>query len=367
MAAYDLTIQDTEFINSSDYPSATAIDDSHFAIAYETGSNGFIATYSVDEDGIITLIDTLQHQTGGEARDNSLGIMDGTLVLAYSADTGSTGTVKTFSYDGSFDNITEEDSHDFETTYAQDNSLAVINDTSFAVAFYGTGTFDMVLVTFSVDGSLTITEEALTKHDSSFGSDNSLKLIDTNVLVLAYKGAGNDGFTKTFTVNGSLAITQEDSLEFDTANGEFPSVAIINTTHYAIMYMGVSDDGFISTFSINGTYDITELDTLEHDTVLGEKNALTYLDDTHSLGVHNGNGNNGYLTTFAYDGSYNITETNQLQFDGNEPYEMQMSQLLTGTSLLVYRNASSQVTIKTVKSEGVEPIIGGNSNFLMFM
>lgn len=271
---------------------------------------GFLHTRNTGFTTITGLGTLEQDTTNGQY--NSLAKIDDThFILAYNGN-GNDGFIKTFSVDGSY-NITEIDVLEHDTGQGNFNSLVQIDSTHYALAYTSVGNNGFIKV-FTIDGSYNITQtSSLEFRPSTFTSYNSLVIIDSTHLALAYGGDGSDGFITTFELDGSYNITELNTLEHDTINGLYNSLALINPTHLILAYAGDGNDGFIKTFSIDGSYDITEIDSLEHDTVTAIDNSLIKIDDTHFMLAYGGSGSDGFIKTFSIDGSYNITQIDSLE------------------------------------------------------
>ena len=238
----------------SDDNSLVKIDATHLALAYSaTSYYGTIKTFSIDESYNVTEVDALSHYSGTVVR-SSLVLIDSThLGLAYSESVGDDGWIKTFSFDGNYDNITEIASLEHETTDSTWTSLVLMDSTHFMLAYAGSGT-DGYIKTFSFDGNYqNITEIDSLEHDAGNGEFNSLVNINSTHSILAYQGTDDDGFLKTFSVDGAFDnITQVDSEEFDAASAIWCSVCALDSFHYVVAYWNATDDdGLIKTFSID--------------------------------------------------------------------------------------------------------------------
>jgi len=197
--------------------------------------------------------------------------------------------------------VTQIDSLEHDTVNGSFNSLVMIDATHFILAYAGTD-YDGFIKTFSIDGSYdNITQIDSIEHDAAYAYYSSLVMIDATHFILAYTGAGTDGFIKTFSIDGSYDITEIDSLEHDTVNGSFNSLVMIDATHFILAYTGADNDGFIKTFSIDGSYNITEIDSIEHDTVNGGYNSLVMIDATHFILAYTGADNDGFIKTFSVE------------------------------------------------------------------
>lgn len=282
-----------------------------FVLAYRgdnLADDGYVKTFSVDGNYEITEIDSIEFDSTAGGGMSVVRIDDTHFIIAYNGD-GSDGYIKTFSVDANADNITNIDTLEHDTTQGTENSLVKIDATHYALAYAGSGS-DGYLATFSIDANAdNITEIASIEHDVANGTDNSLVLLDSTHLFLAYTGDASDGFVKTFSFDGSYgSLTQIDSLEHASADGLYSSCARIDATHVAVAFAGTSGDGFVRIFTIDGSYDITQTSSLEHDTADGTYNSLVLIDEDHLMLAYRGTGTDAYLKTFGFDGSYALTQ-----------------------------------------------------------
>lgn len=337
------------------YNSLVQIDSTHFMLAYNGDSGGHIKTFSIDGSFEITEIDDLEHDTT-QGIWNSLIMIDSThFMLAYKG-TSNYPYIKTFSIDGSYDNITELDSlSHYPTSYNGYHSIIMLDSTHFVCAWQGNGA-DGYVKAFTIDGSYNISNlSGNIEHDTSFAYHNSLVKIDSTHFMLAY---GYYGEVKTFSISGAT-ITQIDALEHDT-DARQNSLIMIDSTHFMLAYGDVVSDGHIKTFSIDGSYEITEIDDLEHDTDC-VWNSLTMIDSTHFMLAYGGADDDGYIKTFTIDGSFNITDDgNALEHDTVQGFYNSLIKIDATHFMLAYAGDGDDGYIKTILlSEGnIESIDG---------
>ena len=298
----------------------------------------------------VTALNAISHDTT-YANKNSLVMIDSThFMLAYEGN-GFDGYIKTFSIDGSY-NITEIDSLEYDTNNGRDPSLAKIDATHFILAYKGTDN-DGFIKTFSIDGSYdNITEIDSLEHDTVANSYNSLVAIDSTHFILAYTGDGSDGFIKTFSVDGSFDITEIDSLEHDTNYAIHNSLIKIDSTHFMLAY-SAGLNGYLKTFSIDGSHNITEIADLTHTTTRGTENSLAMIDSTHFILAYQGADYDGYIATFSIDGSYeNITEIDSLEHDTTDGAEHSLVAIDSTHFILAYKGTDSDGFVKTFTIDG---------------
>ena len=343
------------------------LDATHFAIAYRGASNvGEIKTFSIDGsfDNITEINNLTQDATRGIW--NSLALIDSThFILAYGG-VGDDGFIKTFSFDGAFDNVTQIDSLEHDTGNGTFNSLIKIDATHFILAYAGTG-FDGFITTFSIDGGYNITKINSLEHDIANSSYNSLVMIDSTHFFLSYAGTINQRATvKTFSIDGSHVITEIDSLEHDATNSSFQSSVVkIDATHFMVAYKGAAGDGFIKTFTIDGSHVITQTDSLEHDGDLGEWNSLVQIDSTNFiLAYQGGAGTDGIIKLFSIDGSFNITAGDSLTHDVAGAVFTSFISIDSTHFAIAYMGADVDGFMKTFTT--AEPVTDTGNMFQMF-
>jgi len=312
---------DTEY---GRYSSLVMIDATHFILAYR-GTNSYdayIKTFSIDDNyDNITEIDSLNHDSA-DGPYTSLVMIDATHFILVYRGLDSDGYIKTFSIDDNYDNITEIDSLEHDTTFAAWPSLVMIDATHFMLAYESdTGTYQQKLKTFSIDSNYdNITEIDSLAIVSTYASSHSLVRIDATHFILASSYSGEDGYIKTLSIDGGYNITVIDTLRHDILYGMYNSLVMIDATHFILAYESWVNDsthpGYISTFSIDGSYNITEIATLKHQDDDCKYNSMVMVDSTHFLVAHSDSGETGFLTMFTIDSNYqNITETYDLEYD----------------------------------------------------
>ena len=327
--------------------SLVQVDSDTYALAYGgTGSDGFISTFDIDSDGIITPIRIENHAAFEsasvnfefdliQAHHNSLVQVDSdTYAVAYAGkDSDGFITTLTISSDGSTISKVETIEHDLVN--GQDNSLVHVNDDTYALAYEGELS-DGYISTFTIDSDGDITPiriqnhaafasaSANTEHDALWGNQNSLVQVDSDTIALAYGNYDvtiSAGLISTFTIDSDGDITPiriqnhaafesaSANLQHDTTLGEYSSFIQMESDLYVLAYTGTGSDGFISTFKIDSDGVITAVKThaagnnVEHTLDNVQHNALVKVDlDTIALAYNQmgtgGTGNEGFISTF---------------------------------------------------------------------
>jgi len=267
-----------------------------------------IKLFSIPQDGsTITEIVELNHDPYSSVKYHSLVQVDhDTYALAYygnytdygGSGNGTGGWIKTFTISGG--TITQVKSLRHYSSTADYNSFVKVDANTFALA-YSDVSNDGIITTFTIpaDGS-SITQAGTLEHDTDRGFHNSLAQVDDDTYALAYSGPSDNGFIKTFTISADgSSITQVASSEHDTEKMIYGSLIKINPNTMLLAYSGKDNDGFIKTFTIpaDGS-SITQVISLEHDQTQGQDNSLVQIDaDTYGL-AFKGTNNLGYFRTF---------------------------------------------------------------------
>ena len=287
------------------YNSMIKVNGNIFALSY-TGSsnNSYLKTFNISNDGNdIEALGQNIHETTGHWH-SLVKADDNTLVLAF-AGPGSDGYIKTFTISSDGTDITQVSTLEHNTGTGTSNSLVKMDEDSYVLAYAGHGG-DGYIQTFTIpdDGS-SITKVATREHNNIYGSWNSLVQVDYNTYALAYRGyESNDEYEllQTFTIplDGS-SITEVSSYKFSSSQntGYYSSLIKLNSFEYALAYEGVGADGYLKILHISGDGEtIGERWSHVYDTDNADWNDLIIVDKNTIALTYAGNGNDGYIKTF---------------------------------------------------------------------
>ena len=313
---------DTEFASDNHL---VKVDSDTYALAYRgPGNDGVISTFTIDSDGNITAVKTqsegnnLEHDTDNGAQNSIVQVDSDTYALAYTV-ADNDGFISTFTIDsdGVITPIRIQDHTNHASASAnllhdnsrgKWNSLVQVDSDTYALAYEGQDR-DGFISTFTIssDGTSIVRENTL-EHDTNAASFNSLVQVDSDTYALAYTSWDEDGFISTFTIDSDGVITavktqsENNNLEYDEERGIYNSLVQVDSDTYALAYTRNDADGYITTFTISSDgSSITEVPgaILEHDTVLGNYNSLVQVDcDTYAL-AYAGDGADGFISTFT--------------------------------------------------------------------
>jgi len=234
--------------STSNYATVDAIDETHFIIAYRqsTGTaSGYTKTFSCDADGDnIAEIASLKFADGESPEFCATAVIDSTHHAIAYKDSSNNYQLKTFSFDGSYENIALEDTHQFSTTNGFPPNLIKIDATHLATLHYDGS--NNTLTTYTLDGNYDITAAdtttiAAVMPSTGYFSYTTMKLVNDSTIIIG-GGYNSKAYITTVSFNGSYETTQIESHEIVSATTTTVGVSAIDETHYFVtMELGNSD------------------------------------------------------------------------------------------------------------------------------
>lgn len=342
---------------------AVALDSTHFAVlATDVGATPDVLIIHTVEytNGVPTILDTVTTSGVSGEFQSIIALSSSAIVVAYFDDLAASNEIslKTYTLDGSF-NITAADTitYDIFTTTGGSVSLAKIDSTHFALAYGDTGFLQTYVRTYSVDVSLNITQIDIQTTNET-GIYPSLLTLNSNTLVMAYTGAGNDGYVRTITYDGSYNLTNVNTLEHNTSFANSNNLFKIDDTHFGLGYLGTGSS--LKTFSIDGSKVITQEDS--QDIGIAERSSTLVYESGKIVVAYTGSTSDGYVKTFTYDINYDLTLVDTLQYETNSARWQNVFYL--GTDLVLvddYNPGSGQgLSVSYLYPEATETTINAN-------
>ena len=197
--------------------SLVQVDSDTYALAYEgQDRDGFISTFTISSDGTsIVRENTLEHDTNAASFNSLVQVDSDTYALAYTS-WGEDGFISTFTIDSdgvitAVKTQSENNNLEYDEERGIYNSLVHVDSDTYALA-YTRNDADGYITTFTIssDGSsITKVPGAILEHDTVLGNYNSLVQVDCDTYALAYAGDGADGFISTFTISSCEIIEEE--------------------------------------------------------------------------------------------------------------------------------------------------------------
>jgi hypothetical protein len=355
----DTIIDTLEYDNSNGYePSIVHVSGDIFAIAYRSsGSDGFLKTISINEDGEIGnwVIDTLEFDTSNCYEPSLIHVSGNVYAIAYRGNQGD-GFLKTVSIaaDGDIGNWTI-DSLEFDNRDGYEPVIIHVSGNIYALAYRGSGSSGFLkTVSIAANGNIgnsaidTMTFESWTAYEPG------IVYVSGNIYAIAYRGFFNRGYLKTVSIDtdGDIGNSAIDTLEFDTLCYE-PEIIGVSDSVFAIVYQGSGNDGFIETVTIAADGDIGNsiIDTRRFmDNNCYELGIIHVASDIYAV-AYRGQGNDGYLKTvsIAADGAISDSLLDTLEFDTSNGYEPSIINVAGNIFAIVYRGSGNDGFVKTVE------------------
>ena len=283
------------------YSDVAVIDSTHVVVAYEGADNdGYVQILSMDtaKDNIAS-IEILEYEPNETVYTQRIHLIDATHFIVGYCKGDNTGWAKTFSFDGSYQNITVLDSLQVEAlaTYAYFEMEEIT--TNAYVCAYGY-TDHNIISTFTIDGSYQFTMRDSLDHDTGTWQTQGLEIPDATHILQVYMSGTNDGEAKTFSVDGTYQITQIDSINWGGGTldlvGSYEADLIKSSAanQYVFDYSANSNDGYLRSFTLDESYNITaQADSFYYTNDRLNGNIIE-VDATHIFSVFQGNDNDGW-------------------------------------------------------------------------
>lgn len=380
-----------------------------------------MADYDVTEAGADFQITTC------DAFNGSLARVDDTHVLCAYADDGPDLEVRILTVNDATWAITAEASLELDGTAGAYPLIVKIDDTHFLVMWKGTDSDGFCQIVTVNTGTWAVTKEgSALEFDAGEYDSGDACLIDTQNVIIVYRGVDHDGFAVMVQVNlstwavtkpgsalefynadvqtsslscfkidgthiivfwgdsaldgrvrvlsvntGTGAITAEDSeFEFDTTQGKYNSCYQIDSNHFVNFWMGTDDDGFAQVFTVNlGTWAVTKEGTaLEFDTTQGEYNACYQVNTNHFINIWAGDGDDGYAQCFAVNTSTWAVTVNGTKIEFKDASVFEFSDIVEldsyGDFMITWQNNNTEGLAQILNVEGITPDV---ATFLLNM
>ena len=245
-----LTINETASGSYNRYISLAQLNDNTTVVAFEGKNNdGMIASLRINSDGVIELLNKLEHDTAMGQYNSLVRVDNNTVALAYYGN--SSGNLSTFdiALNGTIAEIATKQ-YASGGNAGTHNQLIRLNAQTFALAYTGAGA-DGFLDTYAIsDDGKTITLKKSEEHDINQSSYNSLIRTGFNSVMLAYTGPGGDGYIKSFDITtDGTTITQNINLEHDKTRGEHNDLFQIDSDTYGLAYYNGNNRGYFKIFN----------------------------------------------------------------------------------------------------------------------
>jgi len=200
----------------------------------------------------ITEVDELEHDTLHAEHNSLVKVDSDTVALAYTGpnhcNTLCVGVISTFNIAAN-GNISERASIEHDDEHAEYNSLVKVDSDTYALAYTGSDQKSGFIKTFTIpsDGS-SITPVDSFEHDTNAVKWNSLVNVSSDIFALSYSeehsSTDSDGFLSTFTIDGDGDIdavktrVQGNNLMHELVNARENILAVVDSDTVVLAYKG---------------------------------------------------------------------------------------------------------------------------------
>ena len=244
--------------NEIDEPDIIKIGSTVYAVAYSYfGNDLYLETLDIPNDGAeITTIEDGNFLDSDGDYPEIINIGTDMFAIAYE-DESNDGKILTIDIDSSGNIGSIVDSWEYETSNGETPDIINVAGDVYAIAYDGPGS-DGFIRTINITSSGVITKSGydLSKtrleFDTNTGRYPDILQVFQEIYAIVYTGPGSDGYIKTLAIypNGTISGII-DVVEFDTSQGNRPHIKLIDGDVYVISYEGAGDDGYVSTIAIN--------------------------------------------------------------------------------------------------------------------
>jgi hypothetical protein len=244
----------TTFESGYGYSSIVLINSSTFIIAYSGSIKCCIATYTINPDYSISLIDRLEHFSAKLAIYNSLIIAEGNkYILAYAQGSSGVyiGRVKTFSTDSNHSNITEIDSATFYAGLAGYNDIIKLTDNTYILGYTDASDNAILkLITTDSDSDNISIDDTETPDSSGAAANASLAKLDSTIFLLNYTGSDDKLKGKIYEYDGGFSLLLTFDIDDQDKTKRMIKLIQIDTYNYFVFYADIDDNGLALTYNI---------------------------------------------------------------------------------------------------------------------
>ena len=295
VATFDVVYYSPYFIESesvnfqtggeTDDHSLITFDANTLVIAYShpaSSSDGFIQDINIGSDGALSA-GTAETVTTAQGRYPSVVKLDvDTVVVAYRNGTA-VGAIQAFDVSPGSTEVFDAGTallHDAgRTAYA---SLVKVDDTTVALAYSeigvntntGDGSGRIKIFDVATDNTVTQRGDTIIYYNDAATAAyeervhlNSLVMLDSNTLALAYRGVDADGFIRTYDITPDGLVATSEPFEHDDTIGAFNSLVRIDDITLALAYGGDLPQQIANTGTPNRIKTIAAIDVATDTTV----------------------------------------------------------------------------------------------------
>jgi len=339
----------------------THISGNVYAVVYwDSNSDGWVATFDVADDGIITpgAISTYEFGTSDGVNPDIVHVSGDVYAVAYQGQRsdGFVSTV-TIAANGTITQSTI-DTLEYDTSNGEEPDIIHVSGDIFAIFYQGAGSDGFgKTVEIATNGQITDSVIDTLEYDTKNGVHPNVVHISGDIYAVAVSGNGSDGWVYTIEIaaNGQITNTVVDAYEFDAGNSFQPNLVSVFGDVYAITYKGSLSHGFLVTLHIaaNGTITKSLIDSLEFETSSCENPHLANIvSDTYGI-VYEGPGNDGWLVIVTIQINGNIFDqiVDSYEFDPAFGYTPQITHVAGNVYMVAHEDQTNTGQLTTFEIE----------------
>ena len=332
---------------ATDYISVSALDSSHFVVAYRDGADakGYARIGTISSVNEIAYGSVYVFASATTATDQFVATLDSThFVIVYRLGATGTAIIGTVS---SVDEIAYGSAYQFVSAVIAHLSVSVLDATHFIAVYkdysdanyYGTAIIGVVSsVNHIAYGNVAVFNSASTFY-------NSVSALDSSHFVVAYRdGADFKGYARIGTVSSGDEIAYGSVYVFNSAVTADISVSALDSSHFVVAYRddGGSDYGGVKIGTIASVNQISYGSEYIFNSAYTNKISVSSLDSSHFVVGYKDEGGTDYGC--AKIGT--ISSVNQVAYGSEYPFNSVTSDSISVSALdathfvVGYRNAS---------------------------
>ncbi len=329
------------------------MDDIHVVSYTGTDNDGFIATFNITSEGILSsLIDIFEFAPVDSFETSLIRISDSIVAVSY--DRNPIIFVKTINISSDGTIIGEIENISLNST-GINPFIINIDGGVFAVMFNDISTLEGVIQTINIssDGSIS-SIDGFTFNIS--GIRPIANKIDGDTLGIVFEDADNDGFVITLDIfsNGTINKTVNDILEFDPVQASFPKILNHETSLSNISIIVYEDSdgiGQVLTVDINDDGDIGVIqDTFEFGVTDGHTPDIVSVIQTIYAIAYEGVDVDGFIETIEIlsNGTINNQTIDIFEFETLEAEQPEIINIFQNVYAVVFEDSFDHGIVQTI-------------------
>ncbi len=332
---------------ATDYISVSALDSTHFVVAYSDCSNSKYGTARIGHfTGSSIVWDTDETVfNSGDTEYVSVSSLDSThFVVAYSDYSNSEyGTARIGHFTGS-SIVWDTKETRFNSRYTYHISVSSLDSTHFVVAYSDHSNSDYGTARIGhFTGSSIVWDTDETGFNSCIGSV-SVSSLDSTHFVVAYSDCSNSeyGTARIGHFTGSSIAWDTDETVFNSRRTDTLSVSSLDSSHFVVAYL--VSNGVVRVGHVSGSSVVWDTVGMVFHSGNAQDISVSSLDSTHFVVAYRDAGNSsepGVVRVGYFDGSSVVWDTDESVFNPGSTWWISVSSLDGSHFVVAYRDDSN--------------------------